>query len=554
MISRKQLAACIFLASGSLACADWTGWYTNAYPVGSVFRFDQTNAPRADLYAATNTVTYTNDLRFGVSTSITVRFLSNVQVDDWQGPHTITNAWLYPLRRYYTNGLFSNVVYTARVVSTMCRTSLYVQARDVWAIDAYRAAKERTLAVGLPWPILGHTMHTAQLYSHNEQFCREAKECLYYLVNDFDGGYVDATSAAWRVSAPLSITSDYPFISWPDMCAKVPGLPTNWAAITAQRELNGAGVGMGRYATTRWVIVGSSTGTVTNTSVNACGASVTLIGTNGQIITAVCTNLLIEAGRTTLDYGFKYFRAVATNLQVTANKFHAYATGTNWHWKYLAMSPDGIDTSSIPLLCSSIDCEPHEAFTNNALTQVRFKSILSGGYWGAGYNEGSGLTNAAAALDRSVTDFRAWAGTIGTADGATGVLAGAGAPTVWQYYKADLTDLDGIGGTYSGRNGWPVVLTNSPSAWRLAETMSGGAGAFANPTNLGAVAAATLSASALPCGTYLGGYVYDVYDKCSGGGAYGIEVGISGQIFDMTVSPYTFFDWTVSATNGFRYR
>ena len=49
------------------------------------------------------------------------------------------------------------------------------------------------------------------------------------------------------------------------------------------------------------------------------------------------------------------------------------------------MSPDGIDTSSIPLLCSgAIQLRTTRGFHKTTRLQVRFRSILSGGYWGAG--------------------------------------------------------------------------------------------------------------------------------------------------------------------------
>ena len=541
MISRKQLAACIFLASGSLACADWTGWYTNAYPVGSVFRFDQTNAPRADLYAATNTVTYTNDLRFGVSTSITVRFLSNVQVDDWQGPHTITNAWLYPLRRYYTNGLFSNVVYTARVVSTMCRTSLYVQARDVWAIDAYRAARERALASGSSW---GGS--SVEMYSHNKELLEAAKAALVAATPL----YVDPTNATWRASPALAYTgATITALSPTTVLARI-GAPSNWPSYTPWRELNGSGVGMGRYATTRWVIVGSSTGTVTNTSVNACGQSVTLTGTNGQIVTAVCTNTAIVDGFTTLDYGWKFVRAYATNLQITVSE-KAVVSVTN---RFLGYIKDG---DSTPSGICGYGCD-------NSATS--FAAIVSGSFsaWkdyldaggGDEMDNGAGGTTNAFAMQRQHTRTTAWAGGYELHQTATGVLAGVVSPMVYTWRGVSIYNDARNNATQSWTTayGWPIAATTTPAG--VDSYMGIGAATWALSNAIAGPSVADLSGGAAAC-------TEDAWsdpdatpppemDIC--GRLMIPQIDIRSAYPRIDASPYSVFDWTVSATNGFRYR
>jgi hypothetical protein len=555
LISRKQLAAFIFLASASLARADWSGWYEAAYPVTNVFRFHPTNAPLADLYAATNTVVYTNELRFGVSTTITSRFLSNVRVDDWQGPHTITNDWLYTLRRYYTNGLYSNVVYTARVVSTLVQTSLYVQARDVWAIDGYRAVRERALAQGGEWP-RGGSMHTADLYTNNELFLREIKDAIYAFCTANPDTWIDHTNATWRTGTPsTNLATWFSILEWSNVVARVPGIPSNWNSYNVARELSGAGVGIGRIVTTTWVIVGSSTGIVTNTSVNTCGDAVTLTGTNRQIVSLTCTNALIEEGKTSLDYGWKFVRQAITNVQVIERRGGIVWQGTNYHWKHLALSGDGEGTSAVPALCSSIECEQHFGATNHYANFVDFLAIQSAGWWDDFFNSDSGLDSAGAAADRIVTDYRGWAGVREHHHTATGVLNGATMPTAYQYYLGDgENNTDGDTNTYESLFGRPIALKNSTTNFLYMPSMSGGAARWYGNTNMGPQESASMSYSLPACGTFIGGTYDTVWHLCNTNAAYGYKVGLSGWAFELRVRPYTILDYYASPTNGFRYR
>jgi hypothetical protein len=536
LISRKQLAAFIFLASASLARADWSGWYEAAYPVTNVFRFHPTNAPLADLYAATNTVVYTNELRFGVSTTITSRFLSNVRVDDWQGPHTITNDWLYTLRRYYTNGLYSNVVYTARVVSTLVQTSLYVQARDVWAIDCYRAVRERALASGGAWSDLG-----LDLYANNAAICAVLKDRMLAATD----GYVDTTSAVWRAEAPLSLTNPVaPPLAVTSILGRI-NAPTNWPQFTAVREMSGAGVGIGRVVTTTWVIVGSSTGIVTNTSFNTCGDAVTLTGTNRQIVSMACTNADIIEGRTTLDYGWKYMRDYITNLQITASS-HAFASGASTQWNYIK---EGDETPSG--ICS---------YQCGAVT-TEIRGIYSGDVWanlmqaGAGdsMDNGAGGTTNGFVMQRDLTTLGEWAGAGTLQYVATGVLYGATLPTAYTWRNVSLTapTINGVTQNWVTAYGWPVAATTTPATvYALA---SSGAASWVLTNAIAGPLLSDFSGGIPACNEDAWGpsELLELY-MCGRLMIPQTDLRIGGA--SLQAAAFTVLDYYASPTNGFRYR
>lgn len=83
---------------------------------------------------------------------------------------------------------------------------------------------------------------------------------------------------------------------------------TPWAGLL------GGGPGFYPIRTSRFVLVTSSTNQVTNVTVDVCGNSVTLIGTNGQRFVQVCTNAGLAAGASSTNYGFWSARQMITNL------------------------------------------------------------------------------------------------------------------------------------------------------------------------------------------------------------------------------------------------
>lgn len=321
----------VSLLLASPVCAEWIGFHPLAYTNGStvgIIRFPSGTQVFANVWAGTNVVLYTNYPRPNVSVVVTSRFLHPVVLGDYASGGNVANPWTYMLTRW-TNTVSTNtppttnwypveLQYKVTNLTTLVQTSVNVQARDVWAIDAHRALAERGLGAT--------AMEYESLYTANRELCEKAKQ---EIASGIVYTYSNPTSDAPQ---SLVLTSEYAAV----------GAPSNYHSWTSYRMLGGTGTGMGRYVTNWFTITGTNATMNTNYSYTACGDSVTLVGTNGQIVSTVCTNADIAEGFTELDYGWKYVPAllkrftttwagggVSTNISASTGTYF-----TNWYNGY----------------------------------------------------------------------------------------------------------------------------------------------------------------------------------------------------------------------------
>lgn len=131
-------------------------------------------------------------------------------------------------------------------------------------------------------------------------------------------------------------------------CLNNVGLPTNWFEYTPWRELNGCGVGKGTLITSLHTIATSSTNVVTNTVWDAWGDQQDIVGTNGQVVSVVATNLNILPGFTHLDYGWAGMTSVVA--QITHTKHTVSTQGSSIDW--ISTTPTNDPPQSLYIDCN----------------------------------------------------------------------------------------------------------------------------------------------------------------------------------------------------------
>jgi hypothetical protein len=98
-----------------------------------------------------------------------------------------------------------------------------------------------------------------------------------------------------------------------EICEAV-GAPSNYLYYTPWRALSGVDIGYSRITTQCFAIGSSVTGAVSVVNVDLWGQPHTHTGTNGQVFCEIVTNDSIEAGYTTLDYGYRRIERIVSLL------------------------------------------------------------------------------------------------------------------------------------------------------------------------------------------------------------------------------------------------
>jgi len=349
LISRLHTVAFTFLASVSLALADWSGWYEPAYTNGStvagytngyhygVLRFQSNGEVRANLYGAKWVQTYTN------YTSPTRGFTNTVTFNDGMWPE------IYPwgntinvARAFQTLGpsgdLLTNTSFVLYKELNLVPTSVLMQARDVWALDAIRATRERIAATGVdPWG----SLLEGNLYDNNRFALAYVKDRIVDIIPK----YVNTSILTNRMQT--NGFTDIQMWTMTGLLARV-GAPTNYFEFTPWTELGGSGSDSNAFTpimTQTFTQVCRSTNICTNIfRVGTMLGSISYItnaATNGASVSLVTTNLGIAQGTNHLGYGWRYIRPILTNLQQTVQSVWL-STNKQYRYEYFYHSASDI--------------------------------------------------------------------------------------------------------------------------------------------------------------------------------------------------------------------
>lgn len=238
----------------------------------------------------------------------------------YYGTNGYTNVYAFTVGSSIVTQHVSNVV---SIVTFPTNLQLALSASDMWAWDLYWSRMERYRVRN----VLGtNVIDERNALSSKPRYFTNLRENL----TDFKTWYTNEARfwVDWtRFSTGLWSNATLPMLTASAACERV-AAPFNYFTQTFYSGLGGYGKGVGRYVTSSWVIVTASTSTVTNVTWDACGNAATVEGTNGQVVTFVCTNLVIAtnaAGEsyTHLDYGYKYATQLMALLRYREGGFCA---------------------------------------------------------------------------------------------------------------------------------------------------------------------------------------------------------------------------------------
>lgn len=297
MINAVKVAATSILLASVNAQA-WTGWHPSAWTnsrlevAESITMCAVSNGP----FIVTN---YIDDAAI-VSTQW---FFSDIEFGEPCSTSAVINSWSFTL----INSSGAEYVETRGWTGIPQTVTMQAQARDCVAIDAYLAMRER-------WEVAQNdgAIEKPRFYRNNRDALIEAKRWIV-------ANHSSYVWTGWEM--PDYLTNAVPTIT-NELLTVLTGMPSNWLAHTPYRNLSPVAIGgLSNTVNGYWSMTGQQDTngawlTLTNVFIDSCGNVTTNAGawTNGQIITFTCTNDAISPGRTESDYGWKYARAVFTNL------------------------------------------------------------------------------------------------------------------------------------------------------------------------------------------------------------------------------------------------
>ena len=375
----------ILLASVRVACAQgWTGWHPTAWDTPrlaspEVVRVQAvTNGP----FVFTNYLPQWNQVVDGASTNYvygwppdgscstnkvisTNAFLSDIVANAGAlDTGAVVNTWSFDLNDC-TGGAYT---VTRTVTNYPAFTNLYLQAKEIVALDCYYAIYER-------WSALRAIGKITSGGPEKPRFYRNMRDALISLKSAALGM---ATAFNPAEESPTMRGAEIWFYGWDYRTAlQTFGVPTNYLTFTPYRALASTNAGYGSTITNTYVMAQTYTKTClkcydgfedicdpdwwdftcevwsdvqtnsisTNITVDGCGNVVTNIGRAGDVVARVCTNydytaarILgpfnaggVEPGRWSHEYGWWSLRTVLTNLTTTAHnslgRFGTYNLG-----------------------------------------------------------------------------------------------------------------------------------------------------------------------------------------------------------------------------------
>jgi len=232
------------------------------------------------------------------------------------GHHAATQSFEYAST---TQTLVTSVTFT----NWMQVTNVTLYAPDLWAADSIDALTRRgdtnnLLLFGsysrVPKDFLETDYTVWDDWAVAEDNLYTIKEIVRLRLDEFVNFALMTNGAfdAYAEDFGLTNNTDNPVPPWiNETFFAYLNLPTNWPDWQPSRDLGGRGPGEGHVVTSRFVIATSGS---TNTVKDYCGNSHDISGTNGQVVSVVCTNMNVMDGWTTSDYGYKHMTNVMSAL------------------------------------------------------------------------------------------------------------------------------------------------------------------------------------------------------------------------------------------------
>jgi len=341
MRKRRLLATYIFLALNAVAFGQW---HTNepyvAWPATNHLRW------MTNLVVATNETNWRGTNGYGAWTN---NYLLSTNL--WKAQDYIYGIGYMDViaTHFFRNG--------PRYATT---TNMMVQPKDVRALDVDAALLER-------WLVSSASATVSNYYTAIDKTSTSDP------IGENDWLYKSEAKNLWRAKQYVrsmltnyytgSVTTFSPLTEI-TLC-EAAGVPTNFLTSSTNqmvwRNASGSWTPYANIMTSTWTIATASSNVVTNTTVDSWGAEVTLIGTNGQQISKIITNSMIQPGKRAEDYGWDGIRACITNMHTTAitvawtnggitNAMDAYSSDddtNNWNGSIYTPPYAGSDNAAI---------------------------------------------------------------------------------------------------------------------------------------------------------------------------------------------------------------
>jgi hypothetical protein len=335
------------LASLFLALPSFAGWHSYAW---ENYRYGTNHAPVVtQIWATVHSVVVTNYVT-NSPVLTTNNFINDAQfwrstTGNVSGTKTITA---------YSNGAATTWTYSYSL--PLVATNAALQAREIVGRDSFGAVKERTESVSSNAGVVSALASFPYVY-------RSERDQLIFVkqwIIDYAANFVNVTASTNRDFYvdyfKTNSSGTIPMLSATSVIALV-NAPTNYLTYTPWRELWPIDSGRVSVSTCLVTFANATTSAVTNAFIDCCGHVNSLVLTNGQVGTIICTNDYIQAGRTAADYGWKYITNIFALL------VHTYSENYAPTEKYQSVNYD-IDTGPPCESLSDSDAAVSAAFNN----------------------------------------------------------------------------------------------------------------------------------------------------------------------------------------------
>ncbi len=293
------------------------GWAESAWARANTFRATQT------FWATSHSIIYTQHLGTNAIIS-TNRFLFNISPTNFN-PYPITNTFGFIIPDVGTNGAASNQLYSVTDVRSLAQTNLLLNWRAQIKWDATFATAERIAGSG-----------SASNTAAGVRFYFDDRAQLAYLKSELDArtlnrGWIAPAAfsnaiAATNYSTSASYVWAFGGSDTNRDINRAAGVGTNFISYTPTADLFFTNSQFRRVMTCAVYIASGSANVTTTLVSDCCGGFFDAIGTNGQRVVNVCTNLNIDPGLDASAFNYYALRRVITNyntrLIVSAGDWH----------------------------------------------------------------------------------------------------------------------------------------------------------------------------------------------------------------------------------------
>ena len=312
-------------------------WIEAAWQRDNSYRATQT------FWATSHSIIYTQHLGTNRIVS-TNSFLYNISPTNFTA-NPIANTFKFTIADITGDGNPSNQMYIVTETNLLAQTNLFLNWRAQIKWDCTMATLERINGGG-----------SGSNVAAGVRFYTEDREQLNYLKGELEDSlsqkaWVNPVVASNYLASsnffrPDQENIDIRFsprvqtntLSYMEALANT---GTNFIDYTPYSDLFYTNSYYRRVMTCAVFIATSSTNIITNTVKDCCGGTYQAIGTNGQRIVNVCTNIYIDPGQDASYYGYYAYRRVITNMKARAiqssESFHdwaAFYSSTNELYDY----------------------------------------------------------------------------------------------------------------------------------------------------------------------------------------------------------------------------